>query len=59
MRSADVSRHEAYIAIHLSRLAALDVKLVRLGRMHLMFFASQKYIDTPRRPLMNWSSTGS
>jgi DNA-binding transcriptional LysR family regulator len=46
MRSADVSRHEADIAIHLSRPSALDVKLVRLGRMHLMFFASQKYIDT-------------
>ena len=46
MRSADVSRHEADIAIHLSRPASLDVKLVRLGRMHLMFFASQKYIDT-------------
>jgi len=53
MRSADVSRHEADIAIHLSRPAALDVKLVRLGRMHVMFFASQKYIEThgaPRTP---------
>ena len=46
MRSADVSRHEADIAIHLSRPVTLDVKLVRLGRMHLMFYASQKYIDT-------------
>jgi DNA-binding transcriptional LysR family regulator len=46
MRAADVSRHEADVAIHLSRPAAPDVKLVRLGRMHLMFFASQKYIDT-------------
>src|ERR1700759_2531328 len=46
MRPADVSRHEADVAIHLSRPAALDVKLVRLGRMHLMFFASQKYLDT-------------
>src|SRR3981081_4640817 len=46
MRSADVSRHEADVAIHLSRPAAPDVKLVRLGRMHLMLFASQKYIDT-------------
>jgi DNA-binding transcriptional LysR family regulator len=53
MRSADVSRHEADVAIHLSQPAALDVKLVRLGRMHLMFFASQKYIETygaPRTP---------
>ncbi len=45
MRSADVSRHEADVAIHLSRPAALDVKLVRLGRMHLMLFASQQYIN--------------
>ena len=50
MRSADVSRHEADIAIHLSRPAALDVKLVRLGRMHLMFFASRKYLDTYGAP---------
>jgi DNA-binding transcriptional LysR family regulator len=50
MRSADVSRHEADIAIHLSRPAILDVKLVRLGRMHLMFFASQKYIETYGAP---------
>ncbi len=45
MRSADVSRHEADIAIHLTRPASLDVKLIRLGRIHLMFFASQRYID--------------
>src|ERR1700754_1708409 len=50
MRSADVSRHEADIAIHLSRPATLDVKLVRLGRMHLMFFASQKYLDIHGMP---------
>jgi DNA-binding transcriptional LysR family regulator len=50
MRSADVSRHEADIAIHLSRPAALDVKLVRLGRIHLMFFASEKYLETHGTP---------
>jgi DNA-binding transcriptional LysR family regulator len=50
MRSAYVSRHEADIAIHLSRPAALDVKLARLGRMHLMFFASKKYLETYGRP---------
>jgi len=50
MRSADVSRHEADVAIHLSRPAVLDVKLVRLGRMHLMMFASQKYIETYGAP---------
>jgi DNA-binding transcriptional LysR family regulator len=46
MRSADVSRHEADVAIHLSQPASLDAKMVKLGRMHLMFFASRKYIDT-------------
>src|SRR5579864_9025914 len=50
MRSADVSRHEADIAIHLTRPAALDVKLIRLGRIHLMFFASQRYIDIHGAP---------
>ena len=50
MRSADVSRHEADIAIHLSRPTALDVKVVRLGRLHLMFFASQEYLATNGTP---------
>ena len=50
MRSADVSRHEADVAIHLSRPAALDVKLVRLGKMHLMPYASQEYIETYGAP---------
>ncbi len=45
MRSADVSRHEADIAIHLSQPTAPEVKIVRLGRVHLMFFAGEKYID--------------
>src|SRR5271165_1870842 len=50
LRSADVSRHEADVAIHLSRPATLDVKLVRLGRMHMMFFASPKYLETHGTP---------
>ncbi len=50
MRSADVSRHEADVAIHLSRPSALDVKMVRLGRMHMNFFASQKYLETREAP---------
>src|SRR4029450_3170795 len=50
MRSADVSRHEADVAIHLSQPASLDAKLVRLGRMHLMFFASEKYVETYGAP---------
>lgn len=47
---ADVSRHEADIAIQLSQPAALDVKQVRLGRMHLMFFASEQYLATNGEP---------
>ncbi|WP_375411923.1 LysR family transcriptional regulator [uncultured Bradyrhizobium sp.] len=50
MRSADVSRHEADIAIHLSRPTMLDVKLVKLGRMHVTPFASKKYIETYGMP---------
>src|ERR1700693_3228661 len=40
MRSADVSRHEADVAVHLTRPSTLDVKLVRLGRLHLLLFVS-------------------
>jgi DNA-binding transcriptional LysR family regulator len=50
MRSADVLRHEADVAIHLSRPASLDAKLVRLGRMHLILFAGEKYLDTYGMP---------
>jgi DNA-binding transcriptional LysR family regulator len=50
MRSADVSRHEADVAVHLSRPTVLDVKLTRLGRMHLMFFASEKYLSDHGSP---------
>lgn len=46
MQSADVQRHEADVAIQLSRPTALDVKAVKLGRLHVMLFASQKYIET-------------
>jgi DNA-binding transcriptional LysR family regulator len=49
-RLADVSRHEADIASQLSQPAALDVKQVRLGRMHLMFFASEQYLATYGEP---------
>jgi DNA-binding transcriptional LysR family regulator len=46
MRSADVSRHEADVAIQLVRPTMLDVMQVKLGRMHLMFFASEQYLNT-------------
>jgi DNA-binding transcriptional LysR family regulator len=45
-RPADLSRHEADIAIHLAQPAAPGIERIRLGRMHLMLFASQQYLDT-------------
>lgn len=50
MRSADVLRHEADIAVQLSMPTTLDVKVVKLGRLHVMFYASQKYIDIYGKP---------
>jgi len=50
MRSADVLRHEADVAIQLTRPAALDVKVVKLGRLHVMWYASQKYIEVYGKP---------
>lgn len=50
MRSADVLRHEADVAIQLIKPTTLDVKVVKLGRLHVMWYASQKYIDTYGAP---------
>jgi DNA-binding transcriptional LysR family regulator len=49
-RPADLSRRQSDIAIHLSQPASLDATLIRLGRMHLMFFASPKYLATYGAP---------
>lgn len=45
MHSADVLRREADVAIQLARPAALDVKAVKLGRLHVMWYASEEYIS--------------
>ena len=50
MRSADVLRHEADIAIQLVRPSALDVKAVKLGRLHAMWYASHNYIELYGKP---------
>jgi DNA-binding transcriptional LysR family regulator len=50
MRSADVLRHEADVAIQLIRPNTLDVKVVKLGRLHVMWYASKKYIDAYGKP---------
>jgi DNA-binding transcriptional LysR family regulator len=50
MRSADVLRMEADLAIQIIRPTAPDLMVVKLGRMHLMLFAAANYLDTFGRP---------
>lgn len=45
MESTDVLRLESDIAVQLTRPTAKELKVVKLGRMHLQFFAAQSYID--------------
>jgi DNA-binding transcriptional LysR family regulator len=45
MRSADVLRLEADVAIQLTRPTNPDVKIVRLGRIHSMPAAAPSYLD--------------
>jgi DNA-binding transcriptional LysR family regulator len=44
-RPADLLRLEADIAIQLQRPKEPDLKVVKLGRLHLMFFASKSYFE--------------
>ena len=46
MRPADILRLEADVAIQLARPTALDLKVVKLGCMHVMLYASESYIQT-------------
>ena len=46
MHSADVLRLETDISVQLTRPTAKDLLVMKLGRMHLVFFASQSYLDT-------------
>ena len=46
MQSADVLRLEADAAVQLTKPTNPDLKIVKLGRLHSMPFASQSYIDT-------------
>ena len=45
MRSVDVLRMEVDIAVQLIRPTAQELRVVKLGRMHLVGFAAQSYID--------------
>lgn len=50
MDSADVLRLEADISVQLTRPTAQDVKITKLGRLHLVFFAARSYLDTYGEP---------
>ena len=46
MKSADVLRLEADVAIQITRPTAPDLRLVKLGRLHFLPFAAPSYLDT-------------
>ncbi len=46
MKSADVLRLEADVAIQLVRPTAQDLRVVKLGRLHFTLFAAQSYLET-------------
>jgi DNA-binding transcriptional LysR family regulator len=46
MEVADVLRMEADVAVQLNKPDRLDVKSVRLGRLHVCLFASKRYVET-------------
>lgn len=50
MRPADLLRHEADIGVSLARPTKLNLKQVKLGRLHIMPFASKRYIETHGEP---------
>jgi DNA-binding transcriptional LysR family regulator len=50
MQSADVLRLEADVAVQLNKPTNPDLKIVKLGRLHSMPFASQSYVDTYGAP---------
>jgi DNA-binding transcriptional LysR family regulator len=50
MKSADVLRMEADMAIQITRPTNPDLRMIKLGRLHFMFFASPSYIETFGHP---------
>ena len=46
MKSADVLRMEADIAIQITRPTAPDLRVVKLGRLHFVLFAAESYLQT-------------
>jgi DNA-binding transcriptional LysR family regulator len=49
-KPADLHRLEADISVQLQRPTEPDLKIVKLGRLHLMFFAAQSYLETHGYP---------
>lgn len=50
MKPADILRLEADVAVQLSRPTAPDLKIVKLGCMHVMLYASEDYLRTYGKP---------
>ncbi|HEY5347389.1 MAG TPA: LysR substrate-binding domain-containing protein, partial [Rhizomicrobium sp.] len=50
MRSADVLRHEADVSVQLTKPVVQDLRVVKLGRLHMVPFAAQSYLDTYGAP---------
>jgi DNA-binding transcriptional LysR family regulator len=50
MKSADVLRLEADVAVQLIRPTAKDLRVTKLGTLHLVPFATQSYIDVYGMP---------
>ena len=49
-KRADLHRLEADLSVQLERPKEPDLKIVKLGRLHMMFFASRSYLDTHGHP---------
>ena len=50
MAYSDVARLETDVAVQLTRPTNADLKVVKLGRMHIYPFASRRYLDTFGQP---------
>jgi DNA-binding transcriptional LysR family regulator len=50
MHPADVLRLETDVGIQITRPTAKDLRIVKLGRLHAMLFASQEYLDANGSP---------
>lgn len=50
MTPVDVLRHEADIAVQLSRPMAPEVKMTKIGRLHLVLFAGRRYVEAHGLP---------